>query len=451
MKEPNYSIQVIKDLLLTNQELNNTQIAKLYNEKENTNFNPDLFRKTIKVIRRGLNLENPSYGNSNGVLEKSVELETITSSDSIIKVNNDKGTFESTVESMFEPKNSEELAALHHIDLTKYKISSYWSKLKSNGKFTSSVFCVERKLGDSLTIDEIKDALSEVIKVNTIKPYNLPKLSSKTDKALFIFVADEHVGAAVTDGLYENKWDKTEYYKRKSKIIEVVNEQGDLYGSFDKIVYCNLGDTMDGFNGQTTRGGHILPQNMTNKEAIQTFVEVNKAIWDDVIKLQRTDTYEIYNVDNSNHGGLGFDFAANYALEMYLTHKYPEFKVTSFDKIINTFSFGKHNLHLSHGKDDKYMKRNFPRYLDAKTENYVKEYMDENDYKKKTDNQHLIKGDLHFFGTEQGKFFSYTNIPSLFGSSAWVASNFGKGKAGFCYSVVSKDSDSFGFTPVWFK
>jgi len=31
-----------------------------------------------------------------------------------------------------------------------------------------------------------------------------------------------------------------------------------------------LGDLMDGYNGHTTRGGHELPQNMTNEEAFDS-------------------------------------------------------------------------------------------------------------------------------------------------------------------------------------
>ena len=55
------------------------------------------------------------------------------------EVNNDKGTFKSIIELDYEPKSDLELAKLHKIDLNKYKISNYWSKLKSNGKFTSSL------------------------------------------------------------------------------------------------------------------------------------------------------------------------------------------------------------------------------------------------------------------------------------------------------------------------
>jgi len=64
------------------------------------------------------------------------------------EVNNEKGTLISVVESSFDPKSDTELAELHKVDLTKYKISSYWSKLKSNGKFTSSVFATLKKPTD---------------------------------------------------------------------------------------------------------------------------------------------------------------------------------------------------------------------------------------------------------------------------------------------------------------
>lgn len=66
----------------------------------------------------------------------------------IVKVNNEKGTVESIIESSFEPKSDEELATLHKINLDKYKISNYWTKQKSNGKFTSSVFATLKQPKD---------------------------------------------------------------------------------------------------------------------------------------------------------------------------------------------------------------------------------------------------------------------------------------------------------------
>ena len=64
------------------------------------------------------------------------------------KVNKEKGTIESTLILDFEPKNDLELAKLHKIDLTKYIITNYWSKLLPNGKFTSSVFSKRKQSKD---------------------------------------------------------------------------------------------------------------------------------------------------------------------------------------------------------------------------------------------------------------------------------------------------------------
>ncbi len=81
-------------------------------------------------------------------LRKEEIVENIWIEESSKKVNNDKGTLESSLELDFEPKSDEDLYKLHKIDKTKYKISSYWSKLKSNGKFTSSVFATLKKPQD---------------------------------------------------------------------------------------------------------------------------------------------------------------------------------------------------------------------------------------------------------------------------------------------------------------
>lgn len=63
----------------------------------------------------------------------------------IRKVNVEKGTIESTVTSDFDPKDDIELAKLHKINLDKYIITNYWSKMLPNGKFTSSIFSKEKK------------------------------------------------------------------------------------------------------------------------------------------------------------------------------------------------------------------------------------------------------------------------------------------------------------------
>lgn len=92
----------------------------------------------------------------------------VFSGEFIKKVNKDKGTIESNIETTFEPKDDIELAELHKIDLTKYKISTYWSKLKSNGLFTSSVLASLKKRNEFSPqdfADYIKDYTPTTVEV----------------------------------------------------------------------------------------------------------------------------------------------------------------------------------------------------------------------------------------------------------------------------------------------
>lgn len=99
--------------------------------------------KTYYAEKLGVTLE--TVYNLLKVIKKG---ETIEETEVTREVNNDKGTWKSTIETCFEPKDDEELAKLHKVDLSKYKISTYWSKLKSNGKFTSSILATLKKPTD---------------------------------------------------------------------------------------------------------------------------------------------------------------------------------------------------------------------------------------------------------------------------------------------------------------
>ena len=71
---------------------------------------------------------------------KDKDIEPIPLFENTRKVNVEKGTVESTLVLDFEPKDDIELAKLHKINLDKYVITNYWSKLLPSGKFSSSVF-----------------------------------------------------------------------------------------------------------------------------------------------------------------------------------------------------------------------------------------------------------------------------------------------------------------------
>ena len=55
--------------------------------------------------------------------------------------------------------------------------------------------------------------------------------------------------------------DKDEIKRRLDKIISTFAGK-----SYDSILIADLGDSIDQYNKETTRGGHLLPNNMTDKE-----------------------------------------------------------------------------------------------------------------------------------------------------------------------------------------
>lgn len=127
-----------------------------------------------------------------------------TLEDQLVKISNEKGTLESTITSDFAPQSDEELARLHKIDLKKYKISNYWSKVKPDGKFTSSVFATLKKKNEFNPEDFaqfLKDYQNKTIPIVYSKRDN-----SKQTVDVEVSVCDVHINRlTLTPSTLENR------------------------------------------------------------------------------------------------------------------------------------------------------------------------------------------------------------------------------------------------------
>ncbi len=181
----------------------------------------------------------------------------ITTTSSSTKVNVDEGTFESTVESDYMPKTVEDLADLHKIDLTRYKISNYWSKQKPNGQFTSSVFSTLIKKAD-YSVDDFSKFLEGW------QPYTLATSGTlfvdrgvQEEVDVEINIADFHLAKKTfqKDTLETKEFD---YYQILVGLVQKIQRNYIIR----KIVFPISNDFFhtDNYQNQTTNG---TPQDVT--------------------------------------------------------------------------------------------------------------------------------------------------------------------------------------------
>lgn len=168
----------------------------------------------------------------------------------LTKVNNEKGTIESTLQLDFEPKSDLELAKLHKINLDKYKISNYWTKQKSNGKFTSSVFATLKKPKD-YSLEDFSKFLE------TYKPADIIIRSVENDPLeketvdVEVSICDFHLAKRTLEG--------DTIQRKKEQYLGVVRDLVEkTRNSFtiNKIVFPISNDFFhtDNYQNQTTNG-----------------------------------------------------------------------------------------------------------------------------------------------------------------------------------------------------
>lgn len=254
-------------------------------------------------------------------------------------------------------------------------------------------------------------------------------------RTLIISLSDIHVGAAVSNNsIYYNEWDEEELNNRMQFIIKSLSK---FVNEIDNIVVFNLGDSLDGYKGETTRGGHLLPQNMNDKEQVKVFIRQMLQFFDNLYE-----TFEVpmsyYCVGESNHDG-DYGWLANEKLASMLELKYPDMPVEIFDKYMDFIDVNGTMFILSHGKDNKDMFRNLPLVLDVNTESKINEYIDYYGLQQVSDNIVFVKGDLHQSALTHGKKFSYWSVGSIFGASEWIHKNMGNSKAYCDYAILHDD------------
>ena len=166
------------------------------------------------------------------------------------KVNVERGTIESTIVSDFDPKDDLELAKLHKINLDKYVITNYWSKMLPSGKFTSSVFSKRKEAKDYSPEDFAK--FLENYKPNNISITKEQHSVNKDVVDVEISIADYHLAKKTVDGDNDPATRALRYVTMAQSLIEKVKANYNINNAVLPI--SNDFFHTDNYQHQTTNG-----------------------------------------------------------------------------------------------------------------------------------------------------------------------------------------------------
>ena len=293
------------------------------------------------------------------------------------------------------------------------------------------------------------DFIEELVKKH-INPVSIEDKGCEQSKTFDRLVySDAHIGMTTNkDGyaLYGQKWDEEELNERRKEVEDFINENKES----SSLYLDELGDYLDGWDGETTRKGHKLPQNMDNQKAFDVAVSFKVELIDYLVNIY--DEIIMNNICEDNHAG-SFGYVVNSAVKSILEIKYPKkVKVINHRKFINHYYVGKHAFLISHGKDSKNLKFGFKPHLDPKQVEKIDQYCKINDVYKNSSFVEFSKGDSHqaIMDYATSDDFDYCNYPAFSPSSEWVQTNFKRGRSGFVFYTIDRYSDIKKKTNYWF-
>lgn len=244
------------------------------------------------------------------------------------------------------------------------------------------------------------------------------KSTAKFDRAV---ITDIHIGMDVNqDGfsLYEGEWNEQQIFKRLDIFVnEIIKNK-----KSNTLFINDLGDYLDGWDGETTRGGHKLPQNMDNQKAFDIALKFKIKLVDALFKYYKF--IKFVNICNDNHAG-SFGYIVNSAFKTYTDLKYPNnIEVINQRKFIDHYIIDNRCFILTHGKDIKNLKFGFKPKLDSIQIEKIKNYIDE--YKLHGYQIEFSKGDSHqlLFDHTSSTAFEYQNFGAFSPPSDWVKTCF---------------------------
>lgn len=320
----------------------------------------------------------------------------------VVKVNNEKGTRESTLVLDYEPKDDLELAALHKINLDKYVITNYWSKVLPSGKFTSSVFSKLKKAQD-YTPEDFAKFLQDYTPKHSVITFGKVHPEKKTID-VEISLSDFHLAKKVIDGNNHIGLRKAAYLHTVQELIKNVTA---VY-NINKVVFPISNDFFhtDNYQNSTTAG--------TPQDTIVDYAEEYEHGFDllvQAIDFLKANAQEVEVIlVQGNHDRTKSYYLAH-ALEVY----YSKDDAVYFDRsssLVKATVLGNTFIGYHHGN--------------CKLDDLPLLFATHKDYSRAFGNavfREIHTGDKHHYMAKEVKGVRIQQMPSLSGTDRWHSDN----------------------------
>lgn len=333
--------------------------------------------------------------------EKDKQPEPLISDSSSRKVNVEKGTMESTIIVDYEPKDDIELATLHKINLDKYIITNYWSKVLPSGKFTSSVFSKRKETKDYSAEDFLKF-------LENYKPSNIeitkPQLTNKDFVNVELSLSDYHLAKRTVDGDNDPVTRFERYFNVAQSLIHKVKSSYDV----NKIVFTISNDFFhtDNYQHSTTNG---TPQDTIIDYAEE--YELGFGLLVDTINMLRKHSFHVVVVLVQGNHDRTKSFYLAHALEVFFRNEV-DVDFIREHSVVKGLTLGNTFIGWHHGnckiEDLPLLFATHPKYSKAFGEAKYRE---------------VHTGDKHHYMAKEVKGVRIQQMPSLSGTDRWHLDN----------------------------
>lgn len=331
---------------------------------------------------------------------------------------------------IIEEKSEEELLTLHNQNKENNVLRRIEKdQLAEANKLINKLAQENQKLSKSSKLFE------DLLKFDPKFENRKHDVESSPEESVIIFLSDLHIGAYNEKfGFYQlPNYDRKEITRRLDVILNRFT--GHCYKN---LIVVDLGDSIDQFNKETTRGGHLLPNNMTDKEMSHLYLECMQYFFRSLRYEVHAENLFYYSIGESNHSG-DFGWALNLAMSYKLQQE--GWKTYISDYPIDDFTVGNYRFIYTHGKDNTNQYKQFPLTLNPQTELYFANYIAEKKLNLKGEKVYVVKGDLHQYAYTSGKQFDYISVGSMYATSNYIAANWGNTPWSINYAILKGDNN----------